>query len=132
MKIWKDTSGKWITPQEFRQRFSEGVQGITPLQQKKSQLFFTWLVILGLICGIVVSIYSWKTLWWLAIVLIAGLGNTCVGLIGAYQQYKILKNMDSIIQGSSDEQELFSSLKGGNQDNSDVNKLVKEEQKSTA
>lgn len=98
IKVWRDREGRWIDAKEFRERFSKGVQGITPLQQTKSQIFFAYLTIMGIICGIIVSILSIKTLWWLGIILLAALGNTMVGLVGTYQKYKQLKNIQQIIR----------------------------------
>lgn len=98
MKVWKTKDGEWITPKEFGKRWSKGIEGVTPLQQTKSQLVFTWITIIGILCGIVVSIVAIKTLWWLGIILLAGLGNTFVGMIGIYQRYKQLKRVDEMLK----------------------------------
>lgn len=97
MKIWKTRKGEWITPKEFFSRWGKGIEGVTPLQQTKSQIFFTIITLVGILCGIVVSIIAWKTLWWLGIILIAGFGNTIVGFIGIYQKYKQLKRVEAMI-----------------------------------
>lgn len=97
VKIWRDKSGKWITPKEFKDRFLKGVEGVTPLQQLYSQIVFTWITIVGLLCGITVSIFTFKNLWWLMIILLAGLGNTIVGLIGTYQRYWAVKNVEKLM-----------------------------------
>jgi len=97
MKVFKDKSGRWIEGKEFRKRFAQGVEGISPLQQIKSQIFFSWITIIGLLCGLTVSIYRWNTLWWLGIILIAGTGNTIVGLIGLYQKRNALINVENML-----------------------------------
>ena len=98
VKIWKDKSGKWITPKEFKERWLKGVEGVSPAQQLYSQLVFTWITIIGLLCGIVVSIVTIKNLWWLLIILVAGLGNTSIGLIGTWQRYKAVKNIEDMMK----------------------------------
>ena len=94
MKIWRTRDGEWIEGKEFLKRWGKGIEGVTPFQQSKSQLLFTWITVIGILCGIGISIYAYKTLWWLVIVLIAALGNTIVALIGLYQRYKQLKRID--------------------------------------
>jgi len=105
MKIWTDRSGKAVEGKEFFQRWKQGIAEVTPYQQKKMQLFFTWLTVIGILCGIVVSIWQWETLWWLCIILVAGLGNTLVSTIGVYQQYKILKSIEKAMKGGENEDE---------------------------
>ena len=87
MKVWTDKEGKRLTSKEFGERWIEGIKKVTPTQQVGMQVYFTWLTIVGLLCGIIVTIIAIKTLWWLLIILVAGLGNTIVGLIGLYQKY---------------------------------------------
>jgi hypothetical protein len=94
MKIWKDREGNWIDGKEFMSRWKSGINKVTPLQQVKSQLLFSWITVIGIICGIIVSIWQIKTLWWLGIILLAGLGNTIVGIIGIYQKYVLLENIN--------------------------------------
>lgn len=99
MKIWKDRSGKWIDAKEFKQRFSSGVEGVTPIQQVKAQMLFTWITMVGILCGIIASLWHWSTLWWLVIILLAGLGNTIVSQIGIFQRFKALACVEAIMQG---------------------------------
>lgn len=98
MKFWKDKEGNWIDGKEFKKRFLKGVEGISPLQQTRSQLVFSSIMIIGILCGIVASIWNIKTLWWLLIVLIAALGNTIIGHIGIYQKYAQLKRIEKMIK----------------------------------
>jgi hypothetical protein len=106
LKIWRDRDGRWIDRKEFMTRFKSGVNKVTPLQQTKSQLTFTWITVIGIICGIIVSIAKIKTLWWLGIILVAALGNTMIGLIGIYQRYIQLNKIKQMIEGEHVSQNL--------------------------
>lgn len=99
VKVWKDANGRWIDAKEFKERFSKGVQQVTPLQQVNSQVLFSWITIIGIVCGMVVCIINAKTLWWLGIILVAALGNSAVGLIGLYQRKIQLDNIQKMIEG---------------------------------
>ena len=95
---WKDKEGKEVSRKEFMERWKKGIASVTPLQQVKSQILFTYITIIGLLCGIVVSIWKFSTLWWLGIILLAGLGNTIVGLVGMYQKKFQLQNIEEILK----------------------------------
>lgn len=99
MKVWTDREGKKVTGKEFMQRWAEGVKSVTPIQQVRSQILFSYITIIGLLCGIVVSIMFWSKMWWVFIILLAAIGNTVVGLIGIYQRYTALKNIEEIMKG---------------------------------
>ena len=88
MKIWRDKEGKWLTPKEFSERFKKGVEGITPIQQTKSTIVFTWITLIGILAGFCLALALFSKFWWGAIILFAAGGNTAVSLIGLYQKYK--------------------------------------------
>jgi len=91
MKLWYiSKEKKWIEGKEFMKRWKEGINAVTPLEQTRSQLVFSWITIVGILCGIIVSCFTLKNLWWLLIILIAALGNSIVATIGVYQKYNIL------------------------------------------
>ena len=113
LKIWKDKSGKWIDAKEFKERFAQGVDGVSALQQIKAQVLFSWITIIGLLCGVVVSIYRWNTLWWLIIVLLAGIGNTVIGLIGLLQKKKALAQIEVMMKGIDSQESSKSNLEEG-------------------
>jgi hypothetical protein len=97
VKIWKDKNGKWIDRKEFMSRWKSGINKVTPLQQVKSQLIFSMITLIGIVCGIVVSIIAIKTLWWLGIILLAAFGNTIIGVIGLYQKYIQLDKINKVM-----------------------------------
>jgi len=96
MKVWKDKSGRWITFKEFRTRFAQGVEGITPLQQTTTILWSFVPVIAGMVWGIVVGILIKQ--WWLVLILSGGLPITTIQIINNYQKYKIQKKVEDTMK----------------------------------
>lgn len=90
----KDKYGNYLNWKEFFSRWRQGIEGITPYQQARMTFYNTWVIVLGLLCGIVVSAFAIKTLWWLEIVLVGALFNTIILQIGNYQKYRILKQLE--------------------------------------
>lgn len=87
----KDKFGNEVTWKEFGSRWKKGMEGITPIQQTITQLWFTWIVVIGIVFGMVVCLFAIKTLLWLFIVLLGALGNTLVQLLGLWQKKRILE-----------------------------------------
>lgn len=96
--FWKDKDGKEISYDEFKTRFKQGVEGVTQLQQTTMQIKSTWIIIIGILCGIVVSLFAWRTLWWLEIILIGALFNTSMQLLGLWQKKIQLKMMEDSLK----------------------------------
>lgn len=90
MPITKD--GEQISWKEFMSRWKKGIEGINPLQQLKTQLIGTIIILIGLLAGIIICTLGIKNLWWLLLILIGGLFNTVVQLLGQYQKYIQLKS----------------------------------------
>ena len=90
MKFWKDKFGKELTFKEFLQRWRRGMENVTPLQQVNLQINATFIIIIGLCAGIVISIIGIKNLWWLMLILIGGLFNTLIQMLGLWQRKQIL------------------------------------------
>ena len=85
---------------EFFHRWKKGIDEVTPMQQIKAQLLFTYITLFGIIFGLFICLLNLKQFWWLAIILFGAAGNTYVGLIGLKQRYNIFKNLE----GGQDEQ----------------------------
>lgn len=101
MKVWKDKQGNKLNGKEFIQRWKSGLQKVTPLQQTKVQVRSTWIMVIGLIAGIIISIFTIRNLWWLLIILIGGLGNTLMQLLGLWQKKKLLENFENSLKGGN-------------------------------
>jgi len=89
----KDAKGNKLTWKEYGIRWKQGVQQMTPYQQLQVQYRSTWIMIFGIVAGIIICCFSIKNLWWLMIILIGALGNTAVTQVGIYQRKKIFKNI---------------------------------------
>lgn len=94
MSFWKDKQGKELTSKEFFARWKEGIEGITPEQKIRSQIWGYYVTIIGLFCGIVVSIIGLEKLWWLMIILIGGLIINIVQLLGLWQQIILFNKLE--------------------------------------
>jgi len=92
----KDKSGKEITKEEFMARWKQGMKEISPLQQTKISLIGSWLVIAGVIAGIVTSLIIGA--WWLLAILLGSLLVTGVSLLGLWQKYSALKKIEEQIK----------------------------------
>jgi len=100
----KDKEGNELTWKEYGSRWKKGIEGITPLQQKKMQMNSMYIIVLGLVCGLSITLFNFKVLWWLSIVLCGGLFNTLVQLIAVYQNKQALERLE---QFKVDPKEVF-------------------------
>ena len=91
----RDKEGNYLTLKEWLQRWRRDMEGITPLQQTNIQIQATLILIIGLLSGVVISIIGFKNLWWLMLILIAGLINTLVQLLGLWQKRTVLKRFEN-------------------------------------
>ncbi len=98
MKIWKDKSGRWIDRKEFMSRFKDGVVNITPYQQARIVYKNSYLMLFGVLAGLIFTLFSFKNLWWLSIILFSAFINTVVVQIGNYQKYIAFKNIEELTQ----------------------------------
>ena len=96
--FYKDTQGNKLNLEEFLGRWKQGLQSVTPLQQVKIQIKGNWIVIIGVLAGIVMSSLAAKTLWWLMIILFGGLFNVIVQQLGTWQKKKALERIEVMTQ----------------------------------
>jgi len=99
MAFWKDKQGKQLTRAEFMVRWKKGIADVTPYQQVKMQVRSTYLMIAGFIAGIIITFLSIKTLWWLLLILIGGLGINVMQLISMRQKLAAFKLWEEQMQG---------------------------------
>ncbi len=99
--FWKIRKTKEeLTFKQFFKRWRRGVEGITMMQQLKSQIMGTWIVISGMLAGIIVNaIIRLKNVWWwLEIILCGSLLITSMGLVGTLQKYWRQKQVEETIK----------------------------------
>jgi len=89
--FWKDKEGNKLTAKEFFKRWKSGIECVTPLIQTNIQVHSTWIMVLGICLGIVISLFGFSKLWWVFIILVGALGNTLMQLVSLKQKQKILK-----------------------------------------
>lgn len=96
--FWTDKKGNKYTFREFMAKWKEGIQNISPLQQTNIKLRSTWLTAIGILCGLIVSFFAVKTLWWLSIILLGALINTAIIIVGMYQTKWSFEKVESIMK----------------------------------
>ena len=94
--FWKDKKGNKLTYKQFMSKWKEGMRGITPYQQTRMQLNSTYIMLIGILCGFVITFFNLKNLWWLSIILGAAFFNTSISALGLWQKKIALQNIQSI------------------------------------
>ena len=80
----------------FMKEWGKGVAGITPLQQVKTSLWSFLPMIAGILLGITITIIS-KT-YWLTLILAGSLPLTIINIIGTFQKFLKLKQVDEVMK----------------------------------
>ena len=101
MVFWKDKQGQELSFKQFMERWKQGIEGITPLQQTNVTIQGTYITIAGIILGIITSLLNIKLMWWVAIILVGAFIITGIQLIGLYQK----KFMFMMMEGGNYEKE---------------------------
>ena len=87
-----------LGPKEFGKKFMSGIEGVTPLEQAKITQKSIWISFIGVLCGLGVTIWQFKTMWWVSIILLGGVGMTVIQLVGGRQRIKAYENIENIQQ----------------------------------
>lgn len=99
MKIKIKRTGERVTIKEAYKRFKKGAEEVTPLQQCKiNQLGFITIFI-GVIWGIIFSIYLKQ--WWLSIILTGSLIVSSTSYLANWQKKNTLKKIDDIMKNGN-------------------------------
>ncbi len=78
----------------FIEKWKEGIKNITPLQQLKANQKSNWVMVVGLVCGMVVVCFNLKTLWWAELILGASLFNQVMTMLGVKQKIDMLNKFE--------------------------------------
>jgi len=87
----KDKKGKTIGFKEFMHRWKDGMQNTTPLQQISVIQKGYWILIIGIVLGIVYAVQ--KGMVWLALVLVGALIINLMGILGNGQKMRMLRSI---------------------------------------
>lgn len=104
IKIWKrkyfakDIEGNKLSFKQFMKRWKQGIEGITPLQQARTSVLGTWIVISGIVGGIgVMSIIRPENTWWWFVVILSGsLIISVTQIIGGLQKLWRFKEIEKV------------------------------------
>lgn len=113
----KDKYGNKLTTKEFFSRWKKGIEGITPIQKLGTQQWGTLISLIGLFCGLIISICAWDKLWWVTIILIGAIINTGVQYLGTTQQLnqlKILERAEAVSVEELFDEYKIKEVEGGN------------------
>ena len=83
---------------KFINKWKEGIANITPLQQLEASQKGNWVMIVGLVCGIVVTFFKLKDFWWIEIILFASLFNQSIGMLGIQQKINMIRNLEQEVK----------------------------------
>ena len=78
----------------FIQRWKQGIAMISPLQQLEATQKGHWVMLVGLLCGLVVLAFKLSTYWWGEIILIGALFNQIITMLGIRQKIKMLRQFE--------------------------------------
>lgn len=98
--FWKTKDGSELSLRDFFKSWGKGIEGITNLQQVKTQMLGTWIIISGMLGGIIINflVRLKDVWWWLEVILFGSLIVTSISMIGLYQRYKILKKVEDTMK----------------------------------
>lgn len=91
----------------FIERYKEGLLKITPQQQLEASQKGNWVALIGYVAGIIVMLFNLKSWWWIEFILVAGLFNHLIMMLGIWQKIKAFRNIEKMMEDVEKE------LKGG-------------------
>ena len=105
----KDRKGNKVIIKDFFKRWKDGIEGITPLQQSRTTLLGTWIVISGIIAGILINaLVRMKDQWiWIEVILAGSFILTLMQLVSSLQKYWRFKEVEKIQKKFNKEMEKF-------------------------
>lgn len=91
--FWKKKDGTTLTIKQFLKEWGKGIDGITPIQITFSQLLGNYIVLAGIISGIIVNalVRMENVWWWVEIILVGSLLLTLLAFLGTLQKYRRIK-----------------------------------------
>lgn len=108
----KTKSGETISWSEYLNRWKEGISMVTPYQKAKAQIQALRMQLIGILCGIAVSIYKFNLMWWITIILTGVLIMTSIQYFTTKKQLETFKTLEETQETISVEN-LLDEIKGG-------------------
>ena len=97
-KFWTAKDGTKLSYRQFMDKWKEGMKGVTQYQQVAMQLRSTYIMLIGLACGFVITLFNFKNLWWLSLILGAGFFNTGISALGLWQRKIALGEIEKMLK----------------------------------
>ena len=85
-----------IKQKGFLEKWKEGIQMISPLQSLQAQQKSNYVMLVGLVAGMIVMLWKLKDFWWVELILAASLFNQSMSMIGIWQKIKIIKKLEEV------------------------------------
>ena len=82
----------------FIGKWKKGIEMISPIQQLVATQKGNWVMLVGIICGIIVMAFKIKQFWWIEIILVASLFNHSLMMIGIQQKIKMITKLESEVE----------------------------------
>ena len=82
----------------FIEKWKQGIAMITPLQQLQSQQKANWVMLVGLIAGIIVMLFKMKDFWWIELILGASLFNHSITMLGIQQKINMISKLEKEVE----------------------------------
>ena len=79
---------------KFLTKWKSGIMAITPMQQLRATQKGNWVMLVGIIAGLIVMAFKAKDFWWIEIILLASLFNHSLMMIGIQQKISILNKFE--------------------------------------
>jgi membrane glycosyltransferase len=83
---------------EFINNWKKGIAMVTPLQRLEVTQRSNWIMLFGLVAGMVVMLWKLKDFWWIEFILVASLFNQAVAMIGIHQQINAFRKVEEVLE----------------------------------
>ena len=92
MAFWTDKKGEKLSLKQFIARWKEGINNITPGQSTKAVLYGHWILIFGIVWGLIYSFI--QGFYWLSAIMTGALIINIFGLIGVIQRNNFIRKTE--------------------------------------
>ena len=82
----------------FIERWKEGISNIPPVKLSQIAIRGSWITIIGIIVGIIITTINYKNYWWFVIILSGALINSITAIIGQYKQLWAYQKIDKMYE----------------------------------